>query len=141
MRGDRTCSRASTLLRGSLAGATIEVWKAWQSGNFVSGFLEDLHSLFNRHGRAADYGLMFTVNVCDDYIAVDSLQHPFDFGDWGEYRSHSAVIGERHPSHLAATRADGLERVGKGKCASGDQSSVFAKAVSHGEVRFDAVSR
>src|SRR5208337_4876533 len=68
------------------------------------------------------------------------LQDSLDFFKRSKNRGHSAVVVHRHLRHSAAASADGFERVNKGERAGGNQGSVFAQAVSHREVGFDAVS-
>ena len=142
-RGDCRCRRSSTCRSGSLAGATIEVWKAWLTGNgdhVVAGFQEDFHGLLDGLARAADHRLAVAVDVGDHHVAVDRLQDSLDFFERRKDRGHPAVVFHRHSGHSAAAGADGFQRILEGKGAGRDQRAVFAQAVSHGHVGLDAVS-
>ena len=127
---------------GSLAGATIEVWKAWLTGSGTTlypAFCERRHGLLDRGAGAADDGLVLAVDIGDDDVAVDRLQDPFDLGERRKHGRHPAVVAHRDARHLAAAGADGLQRVVEGQSAGGDQRAVLAQAVAHRHVGPDAV--
>ena len=95
MRGDCRCRRSSTFRSGSLAGATIEVWKAWLTDNgdhVVAGFLKGFHGLLNGLAGAADDGLVLAVNVGDHDIAVDGLQNALDLRAGERTRRHASLV-------------------------------------------------
>src|ERR1035441_7257306 len=111
-RGDARCRRSKT----------------WRSG------------LLARLARTAEHRLAVAVDVGDHDVAVDCLQGALDFFQWSKHSGHAAVVVHCHLGHAAAASADGFEGVCKGEGASSYQRSVFAQAVSHGEIWLDAVS-
>ncbi len=102
--------------------------------------MKSLHGIFDRFACAAHYCLTVAVDVGDHHIAIDCLQDSLHFLDGGKHCCHAAVVVHCHLGHAATAGADGFERVGKGKTAGCNQRAVFAQAVSHREVGFDAVS-
>ena len=130
-------------MSGSVAGATIFVWKAWLTGMqrrpCTPASVERLERRLDRGGRAADDRLAVAVEVRDDDVAVDPLQGPLDLGERREDGGHLAVVGDGDARHLAAARADRLEGVVERHDAGGDERAVLAEAVPHHHVGHDAV--
>jgi hypothetical protein len=105
----------------------------------VAGGLEGGDRPLDRMACPANHGLVARVEVGDDHVAVDAGQDPLDLFQGGEHGRHAAVVGHRHPGHLAAAGADRLQRVRERQRPGGDQRAVLAKAVAHDHVGRDAV--
>ena len=90
--------------------------------------------------RAADDRLPVAVDVGDHHVAGHGLQDSLDFLQRGKHCGHAALVFRSKAGHFTAAGADGFECVRKGKCVGGKQRSVFAQAVSYGEVWRDAIS-
>ena len=82
---------------GSLAPATIAVWKAWLTGSGTAlkpAVQEGFHCLLNCLALTADDGLALAVDVGDHHVAVDGFQGLLDFSERRENRCHAAVVSE-----------------------------------------------
>ena len=127
---------------GSLAGATIEVWKAWLTGSMAvwkSRCWQRLDGRLHGGGGAADDRLGRGVDVGDDDVAVGLGDDPLDLVQRREHGRHRPVVLDREMGHLAAPGADRLERGRERQRPGGDEGAVLAEAVAHHEVGRDAV--
>ena len=82
---------------------------------------------------------MIAVDVGDHHVPGHGFQDALNFVNRGKHRGHAALVFRRKAGHFPAAGADRFQCVGEGQPAGRNQRSVFTQAVSHGEVRFDAV--
>ena len=98
-----------------------------------------------RHGRlhtgrrAADHRLRGGVEVGDDHVVGDLVEHRLHLVERSEDRGHQAVVAHRHGRHLVPARRHRLQRVVEGHRPGGHECRVLAEAVAHHHVRSDAV--
>ena len=127
---------------GSLAGATIEVWKAWLTGSMAVWKSRCWHfstAAVDRGRGSADDRLRRGVDVGDHDVAVGLGDDLLDLVQRCEHGGHRPVVLHRQMGHLAAPGADRLERGRERQRPGGDQGAVLAQAVAHHEVGLDAV--
>ena len=140
--GGRSSRRSSVRRSGSLAGATIDVWKAWLTGSMAVWKPRCWHcstAAVDGGGGAADDRLRRGVDVGDDDVAVGLGDDLLDLVERREHGGHRPVVLHRQVGHLATAGADGFERGGERQRSGGDQGAVLAQAVAHHEVGHDAV--
>ena len=112
--GGRRPRRWSIARSGSLAGATISVWKAWLTGQRdrgVPALLHRGHGASDRVGGAAEHDLVRRVDVGEHDVAVGPGDDLLDLRQRGHDRRHRAGVVDSEARHLASAGADRLERV------------------------------
>jgi hypothetical protein len=102
---------------------------------------EHLHGPLHGVARTADHGLAPAVDVRDHDVAAHRLEGAAHLLRRGEDRGHPAVVRQAQVRHLPPASAHRLEGVGKRQGAGGHERAVLAEAVTHHEIRHQAVGR
>src|ERR1051326_5385967 len=111
-----------------------------ENGYLISRLLKSFHRLFHGFARTADNGLVFAVDIGDHDITIHAFENALDFGEWGEYRGHAAVVIHREGGHFAPASAHRFHRICEWHASHGDQRSIFTQAMTHREIGRDAIS-